>query len=262
MERRPESGLCPPIPKILVGGDPDRLLGVYRGGAIGLQAAIARQIWGKRLKNAAKPPAETNVPAPSLTVRGINLFAGFLDQSAQERLLVELRDLVAAAPLFSPVTTTGRPMSVRMTAAGQFGWYSDRKGYRYIDRHPDGPAWPAIPDSVLAIWRAVTGLDRNPECCLINYYGPTARMGMHQDRDEADFSWPVVSVSLGDDGLFRIGNQTRSGPTESVWLRSGDVLVMAGPARLLHHGVDRIAPGTSRLLAAPGRINLTLRVVT
>ncbi len=152
-------------------------------------------------------------------------------------------------------------MSVRMTSAGKYGWYSDRRGYRYVTEHPSGRAWPAIPDSVLAIWRDVTGLDRRPDCCLINFYGPVAKMGMHQDRDEADFSWPVVSVSLGDDGLFRIGNMTRGGPTESIWLRSGDVVVMGGAARLTYHGIDRIRPGTSTLLQETGRVNLTLRVV-
>lgn len=87
-------------------------------------------------------------------------------------------------------------------------------------------------------------------------------MGLHQDRDEADFSWPVVSASLGDDGLFRIGNRTRGGTTESVWLASGDVVVMGGGARLTYHGIDRIRFGSSRLLPQGGRLNLTLRIVT
>ena len=86
-------------------------------------------------------------------------------------------------------------------------------------------------------------------------------MGMHQDKDEASFDGPVVSVSLGDDGLFRIGNSTRGGKTESIWLSSGDVVVMAGAARLTYHGLDRIRPGTSTLLKDTGRLNLTLRVV-
>ena len=86
-------------------------------------------------------------------------------------------------------------------------------------------------------------------------------MGMHQDKDEADFQWPVVSVSLGDDGLFRIGNPTRGGKTESIWLKSGDVVVMGGAARLAYHGVDRLRAGSSSLLPKGGRINLTLRVV-
>jgi alkylated DNA repair protein (DNA oxidative demethylase) len=152
-------------------------------------------------------------------------------------------------------------MSVRMTGAGRVGWVTDRKGYRYAPRHPSGREWPPIPEPVLAIWRSVTGLDRDPDCCLINFYGEGARMGLHQDRDEGDFSWPVVSVSLGDDALFRMGGPDRSDPTRSHWLSSGDVVVMGGPARLAWHGVDRVRHGSSRLLPQGGRINLTLRVV-
>jgi alkylated DNA repair protein (DNA oxidative demethylase) len=192
----------------------------------------------------------------------MRLHRGWIDRAAQAALVDELRGIIALAPLFSPLTARGKPMSVRMTSAGRFGWYSDRKGYRYVDHHPSGRSWPAIPASILAVWRDLSGATRDPECCLVNWYGPGARMGLHQDRDEADFTQPVLSVSLGDDGLFRVGNTERGGPSESVWLRSGDVLVMEGPARLLHHGIDRIAPGSSDLLGAPGRINLTLRVVT
>lgn len=201
------------------------------------------------------------VPAHPVTIRDFRLFPGLLDGPAQAAMVEDLRAVIAAAPLFSPQTPYGRPMSVRMTSAGRYGWYSDRRGYRYIDRHPSGAGWPPIPESVLAVWRAVAGTDRMPDCCLLNFYDGTARMGMHQDRDEKDFDFPVVSISLGDDALFRIGNLTRGGKTESLWLRSGDVLVMGGPARLAYHGVDRIAPGSSTLLPKGGRINLTLRVV-
>lgn len=198
---------------------------------------------------------------PTLTVRGVGIYKGYLGQAAQAALLQDLRDVVAQAPLFAPRTPRGKPMSVRMSAAGRYGWYSDRAGYRYEPAHPNGTPWPEIPDAVLDIWRALTGTARLPDCCLINYYGEGARMGLHQDRDEADFSWPVLSVSLGDDGLFRVGNTTRGGKTESVWLTSGDVAVMGGDARLVYHGVDRIRFGSSALLPGGGRINLTLRVV-
>ena len=201
-------------------------------------------------------------PVPTAIIGGASLYENWLDRTAQSALVAELRDLIAVAPLFSPLTAWGKPMSVKMTSAGRFGWFSDRKGYRYVDRHPSGSAWPPIPQAVLAIWHALCSAEREPDCCLINWYGPGARMGLHQDRDEADFRWPVLSISLGDDGLFRIGGTERGGPTQSVWLRSGDVLVLGGASRLAHHGVDRIAPGTSTLLDAPGRINLTLRVVT
>lgn len=203
-----------------------------------------------------------NATPPTLDLNGARLFRGLLSGPAQTALLAALRDVVRAAPLVRPVTPGGRPMSVRMTAAGRFGWVSDRAGYRYAPLHPSGLAWPPIPAQVLAIWQAVTDCPRSPECCLINFYGDGARMGLHQDRDEADFGCPVVSVSLGDDALFRVGGSTRGGRTASAWLASGDVVVLDGPARLAWHGVDRIRFGSSRLLPDGGRINLTLRVVT
>lgn len=196
-----------------------------------------------------------------LQIRGFQIFKPHLEMPAQRSLIDALRPVLKSAPLFSPDTPYGKPMSVRMTSAGKYGWYSDKSGYRYAPQHPSGVDWPDIPAEVLDIWGAVTGLDRKPDSCLINYYGEGARMGMHQDKDEADFSWPVVSVSLGDDGLFRIGNTDRGGKTESIWLNSGDVVVMGGPARLTYHGVDRIRFQSSSLLPKGGRINLTLRVV-
>ncbi|GGD19745.1 alpha-ketoglutarate-dependent dioxygenase AlkB family protein [Sinisalibacter lacisalsi] len=198
---------------------------------------------------------------PALMVRSARLYRGFLGPVAQADLAEALRGVVAAAPLFSPETRWGRKMSVRMTSAGRYGWYSDRRGYRYIDHHPSGTPWPAIPEQVREVWRAVAPDARAPDCCLVNFYGGEAKMGMHQDRDEADFSQPVVSISLGDEGLFRIGGTERGGSTESVWLASGDVLVLDGPARLAFHGIDRIRAGSSTLLKEGGRINLTLRVV-
>jgi alkylated DNA repair protein (DNA oxidative demethylase) len=199
---------------------------------------------------------------PPLRIADFLLYKTYLDAPAQAAMVEDVRAIARAAPFFAPLTPWGKPMRVKMTAAGRFGWYTDRKGYRYIDRHPDGMPWPPIPDSILTVWRAVSGSGRDPECCLVNYYGEGARMGLHQDRDEADFDQPVVSISLGDSALFRIGGTTRGGPTESVELDSGDVLVMGGPARLRFHGVDRIRFGSSRLLPQGGRINLTLRVVT
>ena len=198
---------------------------------------------------------------PTQTIRGVDVYEGFLDREAQGQVVDDIRGVAEIAPLFSPMTPYGKPMRVKMTSAGKYGWYSDRKGYRYERQHPDGQDWPAIPESVLAIWRTLVSTERMPDCCLVNYYGEQARMGMHQDRDEADFGWPVLSVSLGDEGMFRIGNATRGGKTQSVWLRSGDVVVMGGVARLLYHGLDKIRFGTSTLLPKGGRINLTLRVV-
>lgn len=198
---------------------------------------------------------------PDLTVRGVEIFKSYVSQADQQHMVQALRAAVRAAPLFSPETRFGKPMSVQMTSMGRYGWFSDRRGYRYERRHPAGSGWPPIPQPVLDVWHGITGLARLPDCCLLNFYRGPARMGLHQDRDEADFSFPVLSISLGDDALFRIGSTTRGGKTESLWLRSGDVVVMGGPARLCFHGVDKIRPGSSQLLPDGGRINLTLRVV-
>lgn len=194
-------------------------------------------------------------------IRGLRYFPGLLDLDAQQSLVADLRKVVAAAPLYAPVTPGGRPMSVRMTSAGRLGWITDARGYRYEPRHPAGQPWPAIPPDVLALWHSLVGLPRKPDCCLVNFYGEGAKMGLHQDRDEGDFSFPVLSISLGDEALFRIGGTDRKDPTESFWLKSGDVLLMGGPARLAWHGIDRLRFRSSRLLPGGGRINLTLRVV-
>lgn len=176
-------------------------------------------------------------------------------------MLEDIRKVLRAAPLIVPETPRGQKMSVKMSAAGDFGWISDRRGYRYERCHPSGAAWPPIPASVRAVWDALCPGARAPQCCLVNWYGPEARMGLHQDRDEADLTQPVLSISLGDSALFRVGGTQRVGPTRSIWLASGDVAVLAGAARLAYHGIDRLRPGSSTLLPNGGRINLTLRVV-
>lgn len=200
-------------------------------------------------------------PVPTLQLRGFDIHAGLISAAQQADWVDDIRAVVAAAPLVSPVTPGGRPMSVRMTAAGRLGWVTDRAGYRYAARHPGGGDWPPIPARVLDLWHRLTGLAREPDCCLINFYGEGARMGLHQDKDEGDFTFPVLSVSLGDDALFRMGGVDRPAPTQSLWLRSGDVVVMGGEARLAWHGIDRVRHGSSALLPKGGRINLTLRVV-
>jgi alkylated DNA repair protein (DNA oxidative demethylase) len=196
-----------------------------------------------------------------IEVGGFEIRKGWLSPEAQAAMAADVGRVVAAAPFFAPMTPWGKPMSVRMTSAGKYGWFTDRSGYRYVERHPSGVAWPAIPSSVLAVWRALVPGDRLPDCCLVNWYGPTARMGMHRDADEADFGWPVVSISLGDPAVFRIGGLGRKDPAQTVLLESGDVVVFGGAARLAYHGIDRIRAGGSRVWPEGGRVNLTLRVV-
>jgi alkylated DNA repair protein (DNA oxidative demethylase) len=195
---------------------------------------------------------------------GLRYLPGLLGPDAQRQLVEELRVAVLRAPLFTPVMPrTGRPFTVRMTNLGALGWVSDRAGYRYQPSHPEtGQLWPAIPEMVLEIWRAHASYPHEPEACLVNYYGGGAKMGLHRDEDEEDFAAPVVSISLGDTAVFRIGGTERGGKTQTLKLSSGDVLVMGGPSRLCYHGIDRVLTGTSTLLKDGGRINLTLRRVT
>jgi len=206
-----------------------------------------------------------------LGVDGARLYPGLLSRPAQSQMLEEVCGVIAAAPLFRPeMPRTGKPFSVEMTNAGPCGWVSDKAGgYRYQKTHPaTSEPWPAIPQSLLGLWQLVAGYTAPPECCLVNYYAPGAKMGLHQDTDEAAMDAPVVSVSLGDGAMFKVKGPDRAGPTSwSVKLGSGDVVVLGGKARHYFHGIDRIYPGTSTLLPRDlfpegGRINLTLRRVS
>jgi len=203
-------------------------------------------------------------PAPLTLAPGALWLRGVLDRPAQEALLADIRAVLREAPLFTPaMPRTGQAFSVRMSNCGPLGWVSDVAGYRYQPFHPQTRApWPAMPAALLDLWRRFSGYPALPEACLINYYAAGARMSLHQDRDESDFAAPVLSVSLGDTALFRLGGESRRGPTRSVRLASGDLVLLSGESRLAFHGVDRILAGTSTLLAEGGRINLTLRRVT
>ncbi|MFA1621943.1 alpha-ketoglutarate-dependent dioxygenase AlkB [Rhizobium mongolense] len=195
---------------------------------------------------------------------GVRHFPEYLDRARQEAFVEMIRGIVAEAPLFVPVMpSTGKPMSVRMSNCGPLGWVTDKeRGYRYQSTHPvTGRPWPAMPDVLLDIWNDVSDCEKPPQACLINFYSNDARMGLHQDRDEQDLKAPVVSISLGNSCLFRIGGLSRTDRTQSVKLASGDIVVLGGEGRLCFHGVDRIYPATSTLLKNGGRINLTLRRV-
>ena len=188
-----------------------------------------------------------------------------LQDAEQGKLLDALRAVMEDAPLFTPtMPRSGKPMSVRMTNCGPLGWVTDKDGgYRYQATHPvTGKPWPAMPEALLRLWREVAGYPAPPEACLVNYYVGDAKMGLHQDKDEEDFAAPVVSVSLGDSAIFRVGGLARKDPTQALELKSGDVVVLAGEDRLAYHGIDRILPGTSALLPEGGRLNVTLRRVT
>lgn len=199
---------------------------------------------------------------------GVRLYRGYFDCAAQERLAREIELAIASAPLFTPrMPRTGKEFSVRMSNCGPLGWVSDQqRGYRYEPCHPmTGEPWPAMPRVLLDAWAELAAYPLPPEACLINFYGPDARMGLHQDRDEQDLDAPILSVSLGADCRFRLGGRKRFGPTRAFPLSSGDVLTLGGPARLRFHGVDKLLPGLAPnlpMLACGGRINLTLRRVS
>jgi alkylated DNA repair protein (DNA oxidative demethylase) len=209
--------------------------------------------------------AAQSKPGPSVPIApGVDYFPGFLDRAAQEALRDEIMAILKAAPPFRPrMPRTGKPFSVMMSNCGPLGWVSDERGYRYQPTHPEtGHAWPPIPSPLLAAFAAIAPDAPAPEACLINLYDSSARMGLHQDRDEEELAAPVVSLSLGDTALFRVGGIQRNAPTRSFRLASGDAMSLQGESRLAFHGVDRVIPGSSTLLPEGGRINLTLRRVT
>ena len=196
---------------------------------------------------------------------GLILHPAHFSRAEQEALVADIREVVRAAPLFTPtMPRTGKPFSVRMTNCGPLGWVSDRDGgYRYQATHPvTGARWPAMPPALLESWRDLAGFDAPPEACLVNFYAAGARMGLHVDSDEKEPRAPVLSISLGATCLFRYGGAKRDDPTRSVKLSSGDIVVIGGESRFCHHGVDRIYPGTSTLVSGDARINLTLRRVS
>lgn len=196
---------------------------------------------------------------------GVALHPARLGPADQQALLGALREAARVAPPYRPrMPRTGQIWSTMQTNLGALGWVSDEKGYRYEPVHPvTGEPWPPIPDLLLGLWADLAGYAAPPECCLVNVYrGEKARMGLHQDRDEAATDAPVLSISLGDTCLFRLGGFARSDKTKSFRLASGDVLLLGGPSRMRFHGVDRIVPGSSQLIEGGGRLNLTLRRVT
>lgn len=202
------------------------------------------------------------LPPSALLVPGALLLRGFaLMQEAE--VLAAVQDVIAQAPLRHMVTPGGFRMSVAMTNCGGLGWVSDRRGYRYQADDPDHDRpWPLLPPVLRAL--AVTAATAagfagfSPDACLINCYQPGARMTLHQDRNERDFTQPIVSVSLGLPAVFQFGGMTRGERPQRVPLQHGDVVVWGGPARLRFHGVMPLQAGCHPLLGER-RINLTFR---
>ena len=188
----------------------------------------------------------------------------YFDAAQQAALIDAVKEGVVQAPFYQPtMPRTGNPLSVVMSNFGPLGWVTDKVGgYRYEDAHPKtGAPWPELPQMLLDVWNDVSGSAAAPEACLINWYREGSKMGLHIDNDEKDTNAPVVSVSLGDPALFRLGGPKRGGKTHGLKLFSGDVVVLGGQSRQCYHGVSKIYYGQSALVPRGGRINLTMRRV-
>ena len=197
--------------------------------------------------------------APITLIPGMTLLPG----AATDDLLDAAHGIMVIAPPRRMMTPMGKPMSAALTNCGRLGWISDGAGYRYSDVDPEsGLPWPAMPAAFLAFASRIAAqagfVGFAPDACLVNLYEPGTRMSLHQDRDERDFSQPIVSLSFGASAVFRVGGLKRRDPSVTVTLHHGDAVVFGGPARRVHHGIDRILAGQHDLLGAK-RLNLTFR---
>jgi len=191
----------------------------------------------------------------------------YFDTAQQVELIEAVKAGTETAPFFQTyMPRTGTPLSVVLTNFGPLGWVTDKdKGYRYEPVHPKTKTpWPDFPKALVDLWEVVTDYPAPPEACLVNWYREerSSKMGLHIDWDEEATDAPVVSVSLGDPALFRIGGPKRSGSTQGLKLFSGDVVVLGGASRRCYHGVSKVYYGESALVPKGGRINLTMRRVT
>lgn len=198
---------------------------------------------------------------------GFYLFKSYLTPHLQIEIVEATRKIVRESPLFVPTMPfRGTPFGYCMTNCGDLGWVSDRTGYRYQPEHPTTQKrFPTIPARIreLAVTLAVEvgWTDFNPETCLINFYKKGETLGLHQDQSEQNLTAPIISISLGDTGIFLLGGERRTDATKKYILQSGDCLVMSSKSRNYFHGFSGIIPNTSNLLRYGGRINLTIRQV-
>ena len=201
-------------------------------------------------------------PAREEIADGAVLLRGFVKPSESE-LIDAVRAIVAQSPFRRMTTPGGHLMSVAMTNCGERGWITDHTGYRYDPVDPrTGTPWPAMPPVFRDLARRAAeqgGFEGfAPDACLVNRYEPGTRLSLHQDKDELDYSAPIVSVSLGLPATFLFGGMARSDKPRRFRLVHGDVVVWGGPSRLAYHGVAPLADGEHALLGRK-RINLTFR---
>jgi DNA oxidative demethylase len=219
-----------------------------------------------QIRNAARADLLSRAPTPrngtEFIAEGAMVLPGFAAAEAQA-LMTEIDQIAAEAPFRNMITPGGFRMSVAMTNCGRAGWITDRRGYRYTKADPlSQQVWPALPPifqglaTRAAAEAGFAGFE--PDACLVNRYEPGARMTLHQDKNERDFTQPIVSISLGLPATFLFGGMRRSDRPRRLILESGDVVVWGGAARLAFHGIDKLAAGEDEL-CGPYRFNLTLR---
>ncbi|WP_026442774.1 DNA oxidative demethylase AlkB [Pseudacidobacterium ailaaui] len=207
-------------------------------------------------------PAGNACPQKERLAPGAVFLHGFALRE-ETSILTALRQITAEAPFRHMLTPGGRRMSVAMTNCGPLGWISDRSGYRYGPVDPEsGKRWPAMPEAFLRL--AIDAANEagfpsfRPDACLVNRYEAGTKLSLHQDRDERDFSQPIVSVSLGIPAVFLFGGEKRADKAERIPVAHGDVIVWGGPARLRFHGVLPLKAAVHPV-CGPYRINLTFR---
>lgn len=198
---------------------------------------------------------------------GFFLFKSKLTKVAQQEILAAARVIVRQAPLFRPAMPgSGQPFNYAMTNCGDLGWVADKDGYRYQEDHPNtGKGFPAMPQVIreltIDLAKETGNDDFYPESCLLNFYSKGAKLGLHQDITENNLSAPIISISLGDTGIFVLGGKHRTDKTKQYIIQSGDCIVMSGESRMYFHSFKGIVPNTSSLLKNGGRLNLTIRQV-
>lgn len=198
--------------------------------------------------------------------QGFFLLKSKFTESVQQEILIAARTVVKQAPLFRPTMPNSQPFNYSMTNCGELGWVADRHGYRYQQVHPNTlKVFPAMPQIIknLAVEIAIeTGNELfQPQSCLINFYSKGEKLGLHQDSTENNLSAPIISISLGDTGIFLLGGKLRNDATKQYIVQSGDVIVMGGESRNFFHAFKGTIPNTSNLLKNGGRLNLTIRQV-
>ncbi len=198
----------------------------------------------------------------------MKILVDILSYYIQKKIVGEISEIISKAPLFKPLTPIwNKPLKISITNAGKWGWLSDKQGYKYVKHHPiTKKKWPPIPKTFLKIWNKYGSTLTPPNCSLINVYkNEKASLGIHQDKDENNFSFPVVLISIGNKAIFNYGSSRKN--LKKMLLSSGSVIVLKNESRLYYHSVSKVYKNNKNIflnsknvsLPKEGRISVTLR---